>query len=128
MFPAQELLDFHYRVLDYQNEKPLSELAQAGFSSDYVYREAKRAREGLAGAKTQLWPGIDIDIPTAATSSKSTPDGTRGAVVGGIPRRGGRRDSLAQVERDEERQPEGRRCGNSRVGAGVERPPGTYGG
>ncbi len=79
--PAQELLDFHYRVLDYQNEKPLSELAQAGFSSDYVYREAKRAREGLAGAKTQLWPGIDIDIPTAATSSKSTPDGTRGAVA-----------------------------------------------
>jgi hypothetical protein len=46
-----------------------------------VYREAKRAREGLAGAKTQLWPGIDIDIPTAATSSKSTPDGTRGAVA-----------------------------------------------
>ena len=36
---------------------------KAGFSADYVYREAKRAREALNGTKTQLWPGIDIDIP-----------------------------------------------------------------
>lgn len=79
--PAQELLDFHYRVLDYKQEKPLADLAKTGFSPDYVYREARRAREALNGTKTQLWPGIDIDIPTAATSSKSTPDGTKGAVL-----------------------------------------------
>jgi hypothetical protein len=79
--PAQELLDFHYRVLDYQGEKGMTEIARSGLSSDYVYREAKRARTALAGTKTQLWPGIDIDIPTAATSSKSTPDGTREAVL-----------------------------------------------
>lgn len=79
--PAQELLDFHYRVLDYGQEKDLADLPRTGFSADYVYREAKRAREALAGAKTQLWPGIDIDIPTAATSSKSTPEGTRDAVL-----------------------------------------------
>ena len=35
----------------------------------------------LAGTKTQLWPGIDIDIPTAAGSAKSTPEGTRDAVL-----------------------------------------------
>ena len=80
--PGQELLDFHYRVLDYAQEKPLADLPKAGFTADYVYREAKRARAALAGAKTQLWPGIDIDIPTAATSSKSTPNGTRDAVLG----------------------------------------------
>lgn len=79
--PAQELLDFHYRVLDYQNEKPLDTLAKSGFSSDYVYREAKRAREALNGSRTQLWPGIDIDIPTAASSSKSTPQTTKDAVL-----------------------------------------------
>jgi hypothetical protein len=79
--PAQELLDFHYRVLDYQGEKPMAGLASAGLSSDYVYREAKRARAALTGGKTQLWPGIDIDIPTAATSSKSTPGGTHDAVL-----------------------------------------------
>jgi hypothetical protein len=77
--PEQELLDFHYRVLDYK-EKNLAEIPKAGLSADYVYREAKRARMALEGSKTQLWPGIDIDIPTAATSSKSTPDGTRLAV------------------------------------------------
>ena len=79
--PPQELLDFHYRVLDYAQEKNLAALPQSGFSADYVYREAKRAREALNGTKTQLWPGIDIDIPTAASSSKSTPEGTRDAVL-----------------------------------------------
>ena len=78
--PKQELLDFHYRVLDYQ-EKSLADIPQTGFSADYVYREAKRAREALNGTKTQLWPGIDIDIPTAANHSKSTPDGTKAAVL-----------------------------------------------
>jgi hypothetical protein len=79
--PQQELLDFHYRVLDYRQEKNLAALPQSAFSADYVYREAKRAREALSGTKTQLWPGIDIDIPTAAASSKSTPEGTRDAVL-----------------------------------------------
>jgi hypothetical protein len=81
--PSQQLLDFHYRVLDYRNEKPLAELAKAGLSAGYVSQEAKRARTALdaAKAKTQLWPGIDIDIPTAATSSKSTPSGTHDAVL-----------------------------------------------
>jgi len=79
--PPQELLDFHYRVMDYKQEKPLAELAQTGFTADYVYREAARARAALNGTKTQLWPGIDIDIPTAATSSKSSPNGTRDAVL-----------------------------------------------
>ncbi len=78
--PPQELLDFHYRVLDYQQEKPLADIPKTGLSSDYVYREAKRAREGLNGAKTQLWPGIDIDIPTGQAQSKCTPEGTRDAV------------------------------------------------
>jgi hypothetical protein len=79
--PPQELLDFHYRVMDYKQEKPLAELAQSGFSADYVYREAARARAVLNGTKTQLWPGIDIDIPTGPASAKSTPDGTRDAVL-----------------------------------------------
>jgi hypothetical protein len=78
--PSQELLDFHYRVLDYR-EAALDKIPVNGLSSDYVQRETKRARAGLAGAKTLLWPGIDIDIPTAARSSKSTPEGTRDAVL-----------------------------------------------
>ncbi len=82
--PSQELLDFHYRVLGYGEEKPLAELSKSGFSEDYVYREAKRAREALNGTKTQLWPGIDIDIPTGAGSSKSSPESTRAAVAAAL--------------------------------------------
>jgi len=78
--PKQELLDFHYRVLDYQ-EGTLAQIPLTGFSSDYVYRETERARAGLAGTKALLWPGIDIDIPTAAQNSKSTPQGTKDAVL-----------------------------------------------
>jgi hypothetical protein len=81
--PGQELLDFHYRVMDYKKEKSLADIPKAGLTADYVYQEAKRAREALntAMAKTQLWPGIDIDIPTAAASSKSTPQVTKDAVL-----------------------------------------------
>ena len=79
--PKQELLDFHYRVLDYGDESDLARLAATGFSSDYVYRETMRARRGLVGTRTKLLPGIDIDIPTAAGSSKCTPAGTKGAVL-----------------------------------------------
>jgi hypothetical protein len=79
--PQQELLDFHYRVLDYKQEHKLAELPQTGFTSNYVYEEAKRAREALNGTKTQLWPGIDIDIPTAAAHSKSTPESSHDAVL-----------------------------------------------
>jgi hypothetical protein len=78
--PKQDLLDFHYRVLDYQ-EKEYEDIPRAGLSDDYVLRETKRAKAGLAGTKTLLWPGIDIDIPTAPQNSKSTPEGTRLAVT-----------------------------------------------
>jgi hypothetical protein len=82
--PGEQILDFHKRVLNCPEEKTLAEIPKTGLSADYVYREAKRAREALNGTKTQLWPGIDIDIPTAATSSKSTPDGTRDAVLAAL--------------------------------------------
>jgi hypothetical protein len=78
--PQQQLLEFHYRVLGYQ-EKSLAEIPFTGLSADYVYRETKRSRAGLKGTKTQLWSGIDIDIPTEPGHSKCTPDGTREAVV-----------------------------------------------
>jgi hypothetical protein len=82
--PGQELLDFHYRVLDYKEENKLGDIAKTGLSASYVYQEAKRAREALNGTKTQLWPGIDIDIPTAANNSKSTPESTREAVMAAL--------------------------------------------
>ena len=46
-----------------------------------MFRESKRAMDGAAGTKMLIWPGIDIDIPTADNQSKSTPEGTREAVA-----------------------------------------------
>jgi len=69
--PAQ-VLDFTYGVQQYR-DKPLERLAAEGLGPDYVLRETKRAVAG-AGAKMKIWPGIDVDIPTAATSKKTTPD------------------------------------------------------
>ena len=78
--PREELLEFEYRVMNYQ-ERPYREIPATGLSADYVYRETKRAVEGAAGTKTQIWPGIDIDIPTGQKNSKSTPQGAKDAVL-----------------------------------------------
>jgi hypothetical protein len=78
--PKQELLEFEYRVLNYK-ERSYEEIPFTGFSADYVYRESKRAMDGAAGTKTLIWPGIDIDIPTAANLTKCTPHGTKEAVL-----------------------------------------------
>jgi hypothetical protein len=78
--PKQELLDFHYRVLNYE-ERSLAEIPYTGLSADYVYRETKRARDGLQGTKTLMFSGIDVDVPTAENHSKCTPFGVENAVV-----------------------------------------------
>ena len=82
--PKQGILDFHYRVLDYAKEVSLKDLPKYGFSADYVFRETKRAKQALVGSNTKLWPGIDIDIPTAAGNSKCTPAGTKAAVLAAL--------------------------------------------
>jgi hypothetical protein len=79
--PKQELLEFHYRVLDYGEEAELKDLPKVGFSADYVYRETRRAKEALKNSETKLWPGIEIDIPTASGNSKCTPAGTKAVVL-----------------------------------------------
>lgn len=78
--PKDELIEFEYRVMDFR-ERGIEQIPYTGFSSDYVSREAKRALQALAGTSTLVWPGIDIDIPTPDGMSKSTPEGTRQAVL-----------------------------------------------
>jgi hypothetical protein len=57
----------------------LDRLAAAGLPADYVLSETRRAVAG-AGRTMKIWPGIDIDIPTAATSKKTQPDDVHQAV------------------------------------------------
>jgi hypothetical protein len=40
----------------------------------------KRTLTDVAGTTTQVWPGIDIDVPTAAGHSHATPESVRDAV------------------------------------------------
>jgi hypothetical protein len=70
--PRDVLFQFHNNVLNYGNEKGYEELPKAGLSADYVARETKRALEDVQG-KCQIYPGIDIDIPTEANEKKTTP-------------------------------------------------------
>jgi hypothetical protein len=68
-----------YRVQQYGGEAPLDKLPASGLSADYVKRETRRAVAGV-GAKTRIWPGIEIDIPTAAGEKETTPEDVYGAV------------------------------------------------
>ena len=74
-----------YDVQQY-HDRPLSELAANGLGPDYVRRETARAVAG-AGPNLKIWPGIDVDIPTAATSKKTQPsdvyDAVKAAFAGG---------------------------------------------
>jgi len=58
---------------------PLDRLAAEGLPAEYVRRETRRAIAGVA-SNVKVWPGIDIDIPTARTSKKTTPDDVYAAV------------------------------------------------
>jgi len=68
------------------HDRPLNELAANGLGADYVRRETARAIAG-AGPNLKIWPGIDVDIPTAATSKKTQPsdvyDAVKAAFAGG---------------------------------------------
>jgi hypothetical protein len=81
------VLDLTYDVMQY-HDVPLDQLAAKGLSSDYVLRETKRAIAS-AGSTMKIWPGIDVDIPTAATSKKTQPDdvyrSVKAALDGGAP-------------------------------------------
>jgi hypothetical protein len=57
-----DFLEFYYKIMNYQ-EAPYDKLATTGLSPDYVARETKRALAAVAG-EVQIYPGIDIDVPT----------------------------------------------------------------
>ena len=75
----QQLAEFTYEVMGYK-ERSYDQIPHTGLSADYVFRETKRALAGVAGTKTQIWSGLDIDIPTEANHSKCTPESVKEAV------------------------------------------------
>lgn len=73
-----QVLEFTYDVQQH-HDQPLDKIAAAGLGADYVRHETERAIAG-AGPNLKIWPGIDIDIPTAASSKKTSPDDVYAAV------------------------------------------------
>jgi len=84
----QALIDMNYSFMGLK-ESSYDQIPRVGLSADYVYREKNRALAGVAGTRTQIWPCIDIDIPTEADHSKCTPQSVKEAVLaafrGGAP-------------------------------------------
>src|SRR5215467_8838331 len=74
----ERTLELTYDLQRYRGG-PLDQLAASGLPADYVLNETKRAIAG-AGSAMKIWPGIDIDIPTAVTSKKTQPDDVYAAV------------------------------------------------
>jgi hypothetical protein len=81
--PKDELKRFNDHLLNYTQEKDLRELAKAGLSPDYVFRETQRAIDGVQG-KCKILPGIDIGLPVGRNSHKATPEDTYAATAAGL--------------------------------------------
>lgn len=78
----EQILAVTHDVMQY-HDRPLGELAASGLGADYVLRETRRAIAG-AGPTLKIWPGIDIDIPTAATSKKARRGTSDSRIEGGM--------------------------------------------
>jgi hypothetical protein len=74
----ERTLALTYDVQQYRGPA-LDQLAATGLPADYVLSETRRA-VAAAVPSMKIWPGIDVDIPTAATSKKTQPDDVYAAV------------------------------------------------
>ena len=94
----EQMLQFEYSVMDLKEdsygkiigrpeadyssqlkEQPINGTPRGPFerfSSDYVFRETKRAVAGVAGSKTQICSGLGIDVQ----DKNSTPESVRDCV------------------------------------------------
>jgi hypothetical protein len=80
--PLNELMKFNNHLLNYANEAELGDLAAAGLSADYVFRETQRALNGVQG-KCKILPGIEIGIGSRKATPQETYDATFAAFKAG---------------------------------------------
>lgn len=69
---------FFYKVMNYQ-EAPYEQLHITGLSADYVARETRRAIAGTDG-QVDIYPGINIDVPTKLTDHRTKPDDVHNSI------------------------------------------------
>lgn len=76
----EEVLEIHYKWLHWEGEASLDKLPTAGLSANYVAHEYKRASTDVKGA-IPIYPGIDIDVPTAMDQKRTTPADVEAATL-----------------------------------------------
>ncbi len=75
----EQTLELTYGLQHYRGPA-LDRLAADGLPAAYVRSETERAISGVRSADIKIWPGIDVDIPTASASKKTRPDDVYAAV------------------------------------------------
>ncbi|HEX4262782.1 MAG TPA: twin-arginine translocation signal domain-containing protein [Verrucomicrobiae bacterium] len=81
--PKEEVWRVNNAWLGYGDEAPLDKLPTTGLSSDYVFREIKRAVADVQG-KCKIYPGIDIDVPTNDGQKKTSSEDVYAATTAGL--------------------------------------------
>ena len=77
---SAKLLPVYYDMMGY-HQATVPEITLDGLTSEYVVSATKRMMADVDG-KTQIYPGIDIGVPTSATGEKKThADDVRKAVT-----------------------------------------------
>ena len=72
-----DLQPLYYKMMGY-DEASFDKIPTQGLSAEYVASETRRAIQGTGG-KVQIYPGIDIDVPTSAGEKHTTPEDVRAA-------------------------------------------------
>jgi hypothetical protein len=72
-----DLQPLYYKMMGY-DQPSLDEIRVNGLSPEYVTGETRRAIQGTGG-KVQIYPGIDIDVPTAVGEKHTSPDDVKAA-------------------------------------------------
>jgi hypothetical protein len=71
--PPSQMLQMLYEMFDYK-EAPYDQVAETGFSTDYIAREVKRTLDDVAGSGVPVYAGLDIDIPGSHYTAQSVKD------------------------------------------------------
>jgi len=77
-----EFQPLYYKMMGY-TQAPLDQTLTNGLSPEYLASETRRAIAGTGG-KVNIYPGIDIDVPTAAGEKHTTPDDVRAATLAAV--------------------------------------------
>jgi hypothetical protein len=77
-----ELAPVYYKMMGYVQDAP-DKIRVNGLNSSYVTHETKRAISGTGG-RVKIYPGIDVDVPSARGEKHTAPDDVRAAASAAI--------------------------------------------